>query len=123
MGFKSFLSGSSRGNKSTDADVDNSNNNNNNNASAQLNSSNHINMNNASAPNLNHKRNQSSRLVAGLQNVLNAHRRSKTAGPARGPIILPMASAPASPAPTPSSKKLYSFQPRKHKVRMPTHTT
>jgi hypothetical protein len=119
MGFKSFLSRSSRRNKSTEADVEN----NNNKASAQLSSSNHINMKNASAPNMNHKRNQSSRLIAGLQNVLNAHRPSKTAGPARGSIILPMASAPASPAPAPSSKKLYSFQPRKHKVRMPTYTT
>jgi hypothetical protein len=128
MGFKSFLSRSSRRplvNNTTNGDVDNDNNN-----SANVNSPNdigvnhnsNIKINSASAPKMGHKRNQSTRLVAGLQNMFNTHRRSKTVAPGSGPIIIPMSTSMTSPAaaslaPTATPRRSYRFQSPKQKVR------
>jgi hypothetical protein len=120
MGFKSFLSRSSRRplvNKSTGADVDihNANAGLTNNIGGSHTNSN-MNMNNASASKMGHKRNQSSRLVTGLQAMFNTHRRSKTAAPSSGPIILPMAASPAAPATASTPRKPSRVQTPKQEV-------
>jgi hypothetical protein len=64
---------------------------------------------------LGHKRDSSTRLVAGFQKMFGYHRRNDSVTPSSVPIASAMPSAPAPATSTSTSERLYRFQSPKQK--------